>query len=88
MSDAFWTNLPATLTAIGVLLSILIGLWNRAGINAVHKLTNSMSHELNKVTGEAARAEGHAEGKIEGKAEEKSDQAARDTIAGISNRGV
>lgn len=69
MSDAFWTNLPSTILALGSLLTILIGILNTRKLNrqagsieAIHKATNSMKDDLIKVTGEAE----HAKGKLEG----------------------
>lgn len=48
MSDAFWTNLPMTLTAGSSVLAVLIGLWNNRKIERVHIATNSMKDALVK----------------------------------------
>lgn len=46
MSDAFWANLPLTLTAMGTILSVIIGFWNNRKIEKVHLATNSMKDAL------------------------------------------
>ena len=48
MSDAFWNQLPLTLTAVGTIVSVLIGFWNNRKIEKVHLATNSMKDALVK----------------------------------------
>lgn len=49
------------LTAIGLVVTAAVGLWNAIAIQKVHKLTNSMSDKLQAQAKVIGRAEGVAE---------------------------
>jgi len=67
MSDAFWKELPSIITALGVLVTVILGALNSIKLAKVEKATNGLGAALAASQKQVGHAEGKAEGIVEGK---------------------